>query len=81
MTRKMWLPVPELGVSEQLVHGELVNHGESSQEELCLIMALVGVANIVASSLQGACFKIFSELQQLGIWPNLGCRGVSSSLQ
>eukprot|EP00435_Cladocopium_sp_Y103_P010499 s2734_g2.t1 len=35
----------------------------SKMEELCLIMALVGVGNIVASSLQGACFKIFSELQ------------------
>ena len=29
-------------------------------------MALVGVGNIVAASLQGACFKIFSELQKLG---------------
>eukprot|EP00434_Breviolum_minutum_P006015 symbB.v1.2.005301.t1/scaffold283.1/size308953/2 len=35
----------------------------SKMEELCLIMALVGVGNIVAASLQGACFKIFSELQ------------------
>ena len=37
----------------------------SKMEELCLIMALVGVGNIVAASLQGACFKIFSELQTL----------------
>ena len=40
------------------------------QEELCLIMALVGVGNIVAASLQGACFKIFSELQSLG-WSSM----------
>ena len=34
-------------------------------ERLCLIMALVGWANIVAATLQGACFKTFSE-RQLG---------------
>ena len=34
-------------------------------ERLCLIMALVGCANIVAATLQGACFKTFSE-RQLG---------------
>ena len=32
-------------------------------ERLCLIMALVGCANIVAATLQGACFKTFSERQ------------------
>ena len=37
-------------------------------ERLCLIMALVGVANIVAATLQGACFKTFSERQLGNFW-------------
>lgn len=36
---------------------------EDKMEELCLIMCLVGVAATFAATLQGACFKIFSELQ------------------
>mmetsp|Transcript_7146 Transcript_7146/g.12329 ORF Transcript_7146/g.12329 Transcript_7146/m.12329 type:complete len:182 (+) Transcript_7146:59-604(+) len=40
---------------------------------LCVIMCLVGVANIVAATLQGACFKIFAEKQTGGFrrlrWP------------
>jgi len=45
------------------IENQAMDQMMSKMEELCLIMALVGVANIVASSLQGACFKIFSELQ------------------
>lgn len=88
MTRKMWLPVqwcvwivgPRIQwrvlhcQSQPMVTWICDWNGCPFEEELCLIMALVGVANIVASSLQGACFKIFSELQQLGIRPNLGGR-------
>ena len=35
----------------------------SKMEELCLVMCLVGVGATFAATLQGACFKIFSELQ------------------
>ena len=37
------------------------------QERLCIIMCLIGVANTVAATLQGACFKIFSDTQSLGV--------------
>lgn len=35
----------------------------SEMERLCIIMCLIGVANTVAATLQGACFKIFSDMQ------------------
>jgi len=35
----------------------------SEMERLCIIMCLIGVANTVAATLQGACFKIFSDTQ------------------
>jgi len=35
----------------------------SKMEDLCVTMALVGVAATVAAGLQGACFKIFAEKQ------------------
>lgn len=50
-------------IEQQVSESQAMDQMMSKMEELCLIMALVGVANIVASSLQGACFKIFSELQ------------------
>ena len=36
---------------------------KDKMEELCLIMCLVGLGATFAATLQGACFKIFSELQ------------------
>lgn len=61
------------GVSQPMlciIFGDLINSLGLGQEgmmkemeRLCLIMALVGCANIVAATLQGACFKTFSERQ------------------
>ena len=49
---------------EQL-QSQAMNEMMSKMEELCLVMCLVGVGATFAATLQGACFKIFSELQRL----------------
>ncbi|CAL1142099.1 unnamed protein product [Cladocopium goreaui] len=51
-------PAQQAAIMEGAMNGMM-----DEMNRLCLIMCLVGVANIVAATLQGACFKIFAENQ------------------